>query len=226
VHVAEPIRQAAGVDRPGRPVDEHAARAVAACYLDSDDRSADPLVRTAYQQLEAQTDALLHRVVGSWPGGLRVVSTALESPYGSDDELLVAVPTTGTLEVPTVRRGRRHPLLGNSPGGPYDRLRAVHDLLGHVLPGLGFDRDGEFAAWLAQDRDHRGLARWALATELHAHHSVLCATGELAEPKAVLIDPRILRASVAAGSTTGGQPVLAARARSSRCRRPAAATSA
>jgi hypothetical protein len=195
MHVAELTRHTAHGKRTGLPVDEHAARAVAACYLASDDRSADPLVRAAYQQLEAQTDHLLQRLVRAWPGGLRLVSTALESPYGSDDDLLVAVPTTGTLEIPRVARSRRHPLLGNSPGGPYDRFRAVHDLLGHVHHRFGFDRDGEFAAWLAQDRHHHGLARWALATELHAQHSVLWSTGELAEPKATLIDTRILRAS-------------------------------
>jgi hypothetical protein len=198
MHLAQPIRPAAAGKRPGCPVDEHAARAVAACYLDSDDGSADPLVRAAYQQLEAQTDALLQRLVRTWPGGLRVVSTALGAPYDDDDELLVAVSTTRTLEIPTLEPSRRHPLLGSSPGGPCDRLRALHDLLGHVLPGFGFDRDGEFTAWLTQDRHHTGLARRALATELHAQHSVLWSTGQLAEPKATLIDTRILRASASA----------------------------
>ena len=70
--------------------------------------------------------------------------------------------------------------------------------MGHVLPGFGFDRDGEFAAWIEQDRHYRGLARAALATELHGQHSVRWSTGELAEPKAVLIDRGILRASVTA----------------------------
>jgi hypothetical protein len=195
--VLERTPHTAHAKRPGRPVDAHAARAVAECYLASADRSSDPLVRTAYEQLEVQTDALFERLVRAWPGGLRVVSTALESPYGSDDDLLLAVPMAGTLEIPPVPCGRRHPLLDTCPGGAYDRFRAVHDLLGHVLPRFGFDRDGEFAAWLAQDRHHHGLARWALATELHAQHSVLWSTGELADPKALLIDTRVLRASAA-----------------------------
>jgi hypothetical protein len=61
-----------------------------------------------------------------------------------------------------------------------------------VRPRLGFDPDGEFGAWLAQERLYGGLARWALATELHAEHSVLWTTGALAEHKAILIDPSLL----------------------------------
>jgi hypothetical protein len=75
-------------------------------------------------------------------------------------------------------------------------LRALHDLVGHVIPGFGFDRDGELSAWHVQDRLHHGPARWALATELHAHHSVLWTTGHLAEPTPLLLDPRLLAPSL------------------------------
>jgi hypothetical protein len=64
-----------------------------------------------------------------------------------------------------------------------------------VLEVVGFDRHGEFAAWLAQESLYRGLARRALASELHAEHSVLWTTGVLAEHKATLVaTPVILRA--------------------------------
>jgi hypothetical protein len=193
-------RRHADHDPPvGLRVDERAARAVAECFLASGHEPAHPIVRSAYRELEAQTDALLGRLLRPRRRDtLRVVSTEIAAPYDSDQELIRAVSTTGTLEVPVVERDRRHPLLDSRPGGAYDRFRAVHDLLGHVLHGFGFDRDGEFAAWIAQDRHHRGLARAALATELHAHHSVRWSTGQFAEPKATLIDPRLLRASVAA----------------------------
>ena len=89
-------------------------------------------------------------------------------------------------------RDRRHPLLGCDRGGTYDRFRAVHDIVGHVEPCLGFDRDGEFAAWLTQERLYDGLARWALATELHAEHSVRWTTGTLSDHKATLLDRELL----------------------------------
>jgi hypothetical protein len=75
----------------------------------------------------------------------------------------------------------------------------VHDLTGHVLPGFGFDRDGEYAAWLTQERLYTGLARRALATELHAEHSVRWTTGEPSDHKALLLDRRLIEKARAAG---------------------------
>jgi hypothetical protein len=89
----------------------------------------------------------------------------------------------------------------------YDRFRAVHDLISHAHLGYGFDRHGEFSAWIAEDRLYTGLARWALATELHGEHSVLWTTGSRAEHRAVLLPPGLLRASLRRATI-----------RSSRCR--------
>jgi hypothetical protein len=99
------------------------------------------------------------------------------------------------LEVATVATDadRRHPLMNSGQGEAYDRFRAVHDILGHARLRLGFDRDGEFAVWLAQERFHSPLARRALATELHGQHSVRWTTGEMAVPKAALLDSDLLR---------------------------------
>jgi hypothetical protein len=158
-------------------------------------------VLAAYQQLEQQTDRLLLRVLRAWPHKpLRLVSTRSTNPYDSDLELIDSVGATATLEIPPVDRDRRHPLLDCRQGGAYDRFRALHDLMGHVVPRFGFDRNGEFAAWRVQDGHYRGLARWALATELHAQHSVRWTTGELAELKATLIDQHVLRISALAGT--------------------------
>ena len=73
----------------------------------------------------------------------------------------------------------------------------VHDIAGHALLGLGFDRDGEYATWLAEDAQYRGLACWALATELHGEHSVYWTTGEPAEHKGFLLPPELLARSKA-----------------------------
>ena len=78
--------------------------------------------------------------------------------------------------------------MGCEVGGAYDRFRAVHDVLGHGLLGVGFDRDGEYAAWRFQERHHSPLARRALATELHAEHSIRWTTGDLPEHKATVLD--------------------------------------
>ena len=115
-------------------------------------------------------------------------------PYCSDEEMISGVRMTRLLEVTSSasESDRFHPLLGNEPGGAYDRFRAVHDIVGHIDSGFGFDRFGEFGAWLAQDRFYRGLARLALGTELHGEHSVRWTTGQVADHKATLLDPPIL----------------------------------
>jgi hypothetical protein len=177
------------------------ARDIAANFVTERSVPGRPVVRAAYEQLRAQTDRIFFALT---TGGCeyRVVFTRLPHPYGSDVEMLDAVCAGHLLEVSTAAaaRDRRHPMLDCSTGGAYDRFRAVHDLLGHVVPRLGFDRDGEYTAWLLQRRLHGGLARWALATELHGENSVLWTTHELCEHKAVLLDPGLLRASREAGA--------------------------
>jgi hypothetical protein len=84
-------------------------------------------------------------------------------------------------------------LLGAEVGGAYSRFRAVHDLVGHVATGYGFDQDGEYSAWLVQRSLYTGYARWAAATELHGEVSALWTTGQFAEHKALLLDPLLLR---------------------------------
>jgi hypothetical protein len=119
-------------------------------------------------------------------GRVRIVFTRCRAPYDHDKELIEAVRATAVLEV-THDRARPHPVLGSEPGGTYDRFRAVHDVVGHVIPGHGFDRHGEFAAWRAQDRLYSGLARMALGTELHGEHSVCCTSGSFSDHKATLL---------------------------------------
>jgi hypothetical protein len=181
---------------PPVQLDETYAHQVAAQFLDAPSVPQDPLTATAYRLLQLQTDRLFSRLTR--PGTARTVRVAFTrclAPYTSDVEMIAAVRASRVLEVVTagVDLDRQHPLLGNEPGGSYDRFRAVHDLVGHVHLGHGFDRQGEFAAWLAQDSLYRGLARRALATELHAEHSVLWTTGNPAEHKATLIPTHVIR---------------------------------
>jgi len=185
--------------RPARvtPVPRHVrpgeTRAIAECFLAARTR-ADPLVALAYRALEAQTDrqfaALTDR---QGPYRLTVVGTREVTPYRDAQELIASVLTSRTLEITATPPDRGHPLLGGDVGGAYYRLRAVHDLIGHVATGYGFDRDGEYSAWLVQRDLYSGLARWAAATELHAEVSSLWITRQFAEHKAVLLDRQLLQ---------------------------------
>jgi hypothetical protein len=176
-------------------VDQAVAREVAAAYLDAQDRR-DPLTVTAFTQLAKESDRLFRWITRPARGRrLQVFFTTCETPYRDAQELIASVTDFHTLEITTVAShpDRHHPVMGNEVGGAYDRFRAVHDAFGHAGMKLGFDRDGEFAVWLAQERFHSPLARWALGSELHGQHSVRWTTGDIAEPKAILLEPALLR---------------------------------
>ncbi len=169
---------------------------MSATFRDTKSEPGDVLVTAAYSELQRQSDRLFSALAGP-SGAVRVVFTPCPAPYRSDQELIGAVRSTRVLEVTSaaVDLDRRHPQLGGEMGGPYDRFRAVHDLLGHVASGYGFDQEGEYHAWRAQCAMFSGLARWALATELHGENSVLCETGQMTEHKSILLPPDLLRRS-------------------------------
>ena len=174
-----------------------AAREVAAAHVDAP-RIGDSLARAAYEQLVRESDLLFrHLTTPERPGRVRVLFTTSATPYASAAELITSVRRDRVLEVSTVacERDRAHPVMGCDLGGAYDRFRVVHDVLGHGRLQVGFDRDGEFAAWRFQERFHTHLARRALATELHGEHSVRWTTGGLPEHKAFLLDERVVQRS-------------------------------
>jgi hypothetical protein len=176
-------------------LDEAVAREVASRFLAAASRPRDPLVERAYAALEVETDRAFVALTTGWAGSpIRVVFTGCREPYASDREMIEAVRSTRLLEVVAnaADRERLHPVLGNEQGGAYDRFRAVHDVIGHVQNRFGFDRHGEFAAWLAQEAMHSPMARLALATELHAEHSVRWTSGVVAEHKATLLGSEVL----------------------------------
>ena len=189
-------------DAPLRRVDPDAARNIAQWFMDAPAMGRERLVTAAYRELQVQTDGQFAELTD--PGGAfgyAVAWTRQPAPYSTAAELIEAVRATGVLEVTAARvdRDRLHPGLDCGFGGPYDRLRAVHDIVGHVMTGYGFDRDAEYSAWLLQSKLYCGLARWAAATELHAEHSVTWTTRQFPEHKAVLLPQRLLRRSSSSG---------------------------
>jgi hypothetical protein len=175
-------------------------------YLRARNAAHEPLVATAYEQLQIETDRLFEALCGAHNHGrMQVAFTRCRQPYASDTEMIAAARATRVLEVTTAATSREplHPLLGCELGGPFDRFRAVHDLIGHVTAGFGFDLGAELAAWLVQDRLHSRLARQALATELLAINSARSLLGEAPRQKAILLDDGLVRRSRALIATSG-----------------------
>ena len=185
------------VDAPLRRVNPGVARDIAQWFLDAP-ALGGRLAAAAYRELQVQTDRQFTQLTRpDGPFGYTVAWTREPVPYSTATELIGSVRATGVLEVTAARvdRDRLHPALGCATGGPYDRFRAVHDIVGHVMTGYVFDRDAEYSAWLWQTRLYYGLARWAAATSLHAEHSVAWTTGQFPEHKGVLLPRRLLRRS-------------------------------
>ncbi len=141
-------------------VDPIAAREVAAAHVELP-RLGGAVARARYAQLVRESDRLFRVVCETdSPDRVRVCFTNCPTPYGDASELITSVRRHRVLEVTTAgrERDRVHPLMGCEVGGAYDRFRAVHDVLGHGLLRVGFDRQGEFAAWRFQERLHSRLA--------------------------------------------------------------------
>lgn len=176
-------------------VDPTVAAEIASAYLEAPCTPL-PFLRAAYEQLAAESDRLFTAITApERADAVRVRFSTCELPYDSAEELIASVRNEHVLEVTAaaVDRDRKHPLLDSAVGGSFDRFRAVHDILGHARLGTGFDRHGEYATWRFQECFHSALAQRALATELHAKHSVRWTTGESPDHKAVLLDPRLVR---------------------------------
>jgi hypothetical protein len=181
--------------RPLHRIDRGQAELVAEVFLGAPRAAGGGLVWAAYAALARQADrwfAQLTAPTARRP--IRVVATRCPEPYPTGAELARQVRSDGVLELPPSRHDRDHRHPGLDPSA-YDRFRAVHDLVSHAGFGYGFDRHGEFSGWIAEDRMYTGLARWALATELHGEHSVRWTTGRRAEHKAVLLPLDLVRAS-------------------------------
>jgi hypothetical protein len=184
------------------------AHLVAGAFAAAPSVASDPQLGPAYAALSEQALRLFAGLTTDRAcRPVRVVFTRCREPYRDAHELSDSVRLDRVLEICSAayERDRRHPLLEASVGGAHDCLRAVHDIVSHGWLGYSFDRDGEFSAWRVEHGLYSGLARWALATELHAHHSVLWTTGELAAFKATLLPPDLLRASLRGARTRHGR---------------------
>jgi hypothetical protein len=167
-------------------------------YLSASSTPLDPVVVAAYTSLQAETDRLFDSLVRcAGRHSVRIAFTRCEVPYADAGELIESARADRVLEITTaaVHRDPIHPILSCEYGGPFDRFRAVHDLVGHAQTGFGFELDDEMAAWRRQDRLHGHLARRALATELLAINCARAIIGEAPPQKAMLLSPELVRRS-------------------------------
>jgi hypothetical protein len=76
--------------------------------------------------------------------------------------------------------GTNHPFMN---ADEYLKFRAVHDAFGHGAGGTGFDRHGEYGAWIEHNSMYTGEGRKAMSTEYHAVNSHLWFVGHAMGPE-------------------------------------------
>ena len=106
-------------------------------------------VAAAYRALADEVDMLGHAVTAPRAaGGLGVRVTLVESvdePYGDAADLSADLRERRAMQLRAACADVPHPFLADEA---VDRLRIVHDVLGHAALGVGFDLQSEWAAWL------------------------------------------------------------------------------
>lgn len=148
---------------------------VAQHYDNTPDSSNDPRVQDAYADFQRQNEQMYDFITAPPSRGLginvNIVDAPNGEPYPSAEAQAEDVRQNHNFNIQT-GLGGDHPLLSTPE---YDRFRAVHDIFGHVGVGGGFDRHGEWQAWLAHMSMYQPPGRDAMASE---YHGVNCVTPE------------------------------------------------
>ena len=147
------------------------------------DRSRVPLVREAYRQLVEQTEEMWRFAVEEL--GMCCATTVEPGiePYATGAEQAAEIVRDRRIITET-GLGKEHPLMTREQ---YDMFRAVHDLFGHAALGTGFDRHGEYQAFLSHCAMYFDLGRWAMASEYRGVNSSLWAGHAVGAGKAALL---------------------------------------
>lgn len=169
------------------PLDQGAV--IAAAWESTASDHADELTVDAYRAMSAQSDRMMRTVEDL---GYSIEFTDEAEPYDTAAEQARHVRLDKRIRIAS-GLGGEHPVLTTEQ---YDRFRAVHDLFGHVGIGGGFDRHGEFQAWMVHVCMFRGLGAWAMSSEYRGVNSSLWAGSAAGTGKAALLPLRLLSVPV------------------------------
>jgi hypothetical protein len=152
----------------------------------------NPEYKAAYADFKRQTDEmwdLVTRPVST--GGLGIAvemwderTEGRDDPYETAEAQALDLINNSHIYVnrgeffigndPLSPTGTKHPFM---TGPDYFRFRAVHDIFGHAGVGGGFDRHGEYEAWMHHSSMYQGVGQKAMSTEYHGVNSWLWERG-------------------------------------------------
>lgn len=153
--------------------DSRKADKVARAFEMTADEANNPRVRLAFEDFKRQNAeqfAFITRPRSA--GGLGItVEFVADEPYPSARAQAEDVRRNHRIKIQS-GLGGVHSLMTTTE---YDHFRAVHDIFGHVGIGGGFDRHGEYQAWLSHMTMYDGPGRDAMSSEYHGVNSAMWA---------------------------------------------------
>lgn len=177
------------------------ADVVARTFEKAEDAAHDPEVQKVFAEFKRQSEEMYDFMTKpESEGGMGVKVEFWTDPnpanFGNG-------PYANATEQANDLRVNKRIKLESGLGGPhdatmsrdeYDRFRAVHDVFGHAGVGTGFDRHGEYQAYLAHASMYTGDGHRGMASEYHGVNTAAWAgaPGSPGTGKSVLLPDRLI----------------------------------
>lgn len=143
------------------------------------DQSKDPVVTAAFEDFKKQNAEMYDFITKpeSEGGlGIKVEVSQQKDPYPSAQAQADDLKNNHHFFIESGLGGEHQATMTTQE---YDRFRAVHDIFGHAGIGGGFDRHGEYQAWLEHMSMYTGAGRDAMSSEYRGVNSAMWASGIL-----------------------------------------------
>jgi hypothetical protein len=161
------------------PVPVAKADAVARAFEEAPDEANDPKVQAAFTEFKRQSQEMFEFMTAPEPQGLGITVDFWTNP--DQTKFGVGPYPNATAQAEDLRQNH-HISIEHALGGAhqltmsteeYDRFRAVHDVFGHAGIGGGFDRHGEYQAYLEHASMYTGDGFRGMASEYHGVNTAL-----------------------------------------------------
>jgi hypothetical protein len=170
---------------PAGVVEVHAdlaeADAAGRAFENTPDQSSDPHVQAAYDDFKAQSEEMfdyMTRPKAEGGMGVTVEFSKETDPYPTAAAQAADLRDNNRIVIQSGLGGQHQASMSTEE---YDRFRAVHDVFGHAAIGGGFDRHGEYEAWLVHSMMYEEPGRSAMSTEYHGVNSAMW-SGDTSNP--------------------------------------------
>lgn len=177
---AKRYRKEHGLPEPAVAINEQRAprikgEIVARHFEQTPDQSSDPKVKAAFEDFKRQNHEqfdFMTRPESQGGMGVKVDFVKTKDPYKSATAQAEDLRQNHHISIESGLGGKHESTMTTQE---YDEFRAVHDVFGHAGVGGGFDRHGEYQAYLEHSSMYTGAGRKAMASEYHGVNTAVWA---------------------------------------------------